>query len=119
MSLIKCPECGKEISENEEFCYYCGYSFSERKTQGDKFNKNVISNDIIVNTPYKSIISTLLKFISVIILILGIVVSIIFFSNGEKIYGLIFMILYISFFALTYAVAEIINLLQDIRDKNN
>lgn len=26
MALIKCPECGKEISNKSEICVHCGYS---------------------------------------------------------------------------------------------
>lgn len=26
MSLIKCPECGKEISDKSHICIHCGYS---------------------------------------------------------------------------------------------
>ena len=29
MSLIKCPECGKEISEKANVCINCGYPISE------------------------------------------------------------------------------------------
>ncbi len=25
MALIKCPECGKEISDKSEICVHCGY----------------------------------------------------------------------------------------------
>ena len=30
MSLINCPECGKEISDKSETCIHCGYPLSER-----------------------------------------------------------------------------------------
>lgn len=29
MALIKCPQCGKEIEETENFCYYCGKKLKE------------------------------------------------------------------------------------------
>ncbi len=29
MSLIKCPECGKEISDQAEHCIYCGFLLSK------------------------------------------------------------------------------------------
>ena len=31
MALIKCPECGKEISDKAESCIYCGYPLKENK----------------------------------------------------------------------------------------
>ena len=29
MSLINCPECGKQASDKAHFCPHCGYPFSE------------------------------------------------------------------------------------------
>ncbi|MBQ2295055.1 MAG: zinc ribbon domain-containing protein [Spirochaetales bacterium] len=29
MALIKCPECGKEISDKSEICIGCGYPIRE------------------------------------------------------------------------------------------
>lgn len=31
MSLIKCPECGKEISDKSKQCVHCGYPLEEHK----------------------------------------------------------------------------------------
>lgn len=31
MSLVKCPECGKEISDKAEVCIHCGYPLSGNK----------------------------------------------------------------------------------------
>lgn len=36
MALIKCPECGKEISDTVEQCPHCGYSLKKKK------DKNII-----------------------------------------------------------------------------
>jgi ribosomal protein L37E len=33
MSLINCPECGKEISDSAKKCPKCGYPISKNKTQ--------------------------------------------------------------------------------------
>ena len=35
MSMIKCPSCGKDIDDNEGFCYHCGYSFSDEEQSDD------------------------------------------------------------------------------------
>lgn len=39
MALIKCPECGKDISDQADFCPNCGYSL-----EGDKRKKSEVSN---------------------------------------------------------------------------
>ena len=31
MALIKCPECGKEISDKANACIHCGYPLNEQK----------------------------------------------------------------------------------------
>ncbi|MGI6071262.1 MAG: zinc ribbon domain-containing protein [Blautia sp.] len=31
MSLIKCPECGKEISDQAEMCIHCGFNLSKHQ----------------------------------------------------------------------------------------
>lgn len=36
MALIKCPECGKEISDQADSCPNCGYSFEEKKRKKSK-----------------------------------------------------------------------------------
>ena len=43
MALIKCPECGKEISDKAEECVHCGYFF-----HGDiqNVNKNIVIGEI-------------------------------------------------------------------------
>lgn len=32
MALIKCPECGKEVSEKAELCIHCGYPIAQTKS---------------------------------------------------------------------------------------
>ena len=36
MALIKCPECGKEISDKASICVNCGYPISEYVDLGMK-----------------------------------------------------------------------------------
>lgn len=31
MALIKCPECGKEVSDKANACIHCGYPLNEQK----------------------------------------------------------------------------------------
>ena len=41
MALIKCPECGKEISDKAKACIHCGYPLEELK---DKTEENLFSS---------------------------------------------------------------------------
>ena len=35
MALIKCPECGQEVSDRAQFCPKCAFPLSELRTDGD------------------------------------------------------------------------------------
>ena len=42
MALIKCPECGKEISDKSEKCIHCGYPLSKTfLINGIEFKKDI------------------------------------------------------------------------------
>lgn len=45
MALIKCPECGKEISNKSKQCIYCGYPLDEIKVSSTNQLYKVILND--------------------------------------------------------------------------
>lgn len=35
--LIKCPECGKEVSDTSEYCVYCGYKLKKESNETKSF----------------------------------------------------------------------------------
>ena len=35
MSLIKCPECSKEVSNKSHFCIHCGHPFNNSQSVND------------------------------------------------------------------------------------
>ena len=39
MAIIKCPECGKEISDTVDTCIHCGYKIKNNKEDDDNKNK--------------------------------------------------------------------------------
>ena len=52
MALIKCPECGKEISDKSEKCIHCGYPLQSEKNNyftagGVKLEKSYFINQAI------------------------------------------------------------------------
>lgn len=52
MALIKCPECGKEISDQADFCPNCGYGFEGKKRKKAHANngRDKTSTGMILNT---------------------------------------------------------------------
>lgn len=38
MALIKCPKCGRDVSENAESCPACGFPIASRKIENEKHN---------------------------------------------------------------------------------
>lgn len=42
MALIKCPECGKEVSDNAEICVNCGFPIIKNTNQKKKNKKQSI-----------------------------------------------------------------------------
>lgn len=52
MALIKCPECGKEVSESEDICKNCGYPLHQSKIMN--MNDDSASKDILQSTESKN-----------------------------------------------------------------
>ena len=48
MALIKCPECGKEISDEAEVCIHCGYPLKNKQVvESDQNNKKQPESHVI------------------------------------------------------------------------
>lgn len=47
MALIKCPNCGREISDKADVCPHCGYNLSTAGETAEKKNKKIDKNKII------------------------------------------------------------------------
>ena len=68
MALIKCPECGKEISEDKESCPMCGFKVKEFNKQAEK-EHNKVAKSIL----YKKVGLVIIAVITIIIVISTIV----------------------------------------------
>ena len=58
MALIKCPECGKEISDKANACIHCGYPLNERKedfgiTDSHLRIKSYLDEDTLIDNIHK------------------------------------------------------------------
>ena len=54
MALIKCPECGKKVSDKANACIHCGYPLNEQKedfciTDSDLRRKSFIDEDTLMH----------------------------------------------------------------------
>lgn len=72
MSLIKCPECSKEISDQTDQCPHCGYPIVRKSGE---------QNNTIKNKP-----TTALKLLAVICGIIAILVLLSAFGDLSKIF---------------------------------
>ena len=45
MALIKCPECGKEISDTSNQCIHCGYVFKNSTSKNS--NNDIVVKEIV------------------------------------------------------------------------
>lgn len=50
MALIKCPECGKEISDNAQFCPNCGCPIQSKKKEQEKMVPETGKKEILLSS---------------------------------------------------------------------
>lgn len=70
MALIKCPECGKEVSDKSDKCVNCGYPLSEKTIS----YKDAKEHDVKVNKKNKGDFSTARIVIGIFMLVLSVMV---------------------------------------------
>ena len=58
MALIKCPECGHEISEYANKCISCGYPMGKIKEILERTKNSVVSGDSVIYSPTKELTSS-------------------------------------------------------------
>lgn len=39
MALMKCPECGKEVSDQSETCIHCGYPLKKESKEAENISE--------------------------------------------------------------------------------
>lgn len=63
MALIKCKECGKDISDTASKCVHCGYPLKEKQIPKQNRNKTKVSNILIWIVAVMPLLSTILLWI--------------------------------------------------------
>lgn len=126
MALIKCPECGKDVSENAENCIHCGYPLSKLYTNqvdvsetqntyaNNQENAQYKAATYTPGKPKKSILGILALVFSLIgcTFIIGLILAIIDLcrkDNRDKGYSfgaIIVCVIWISLFAISNIVGS-------------
>lgn len=103
--MIKCPECGKEISETAFACPYCGYTSNQPSTQQKKTNLIAFILGLVLclvaNRTENSIIMIVGFALEVIAALIAVVWTLMFDRRAIRI------IFYIFIFDLGYALGVI------------
>ena len=85
MALVRCPECGKEISNQAKACIHCGYPLDLISTKAE--NKEVL----LVSSGKASFAALIVFFVLFENIIAGIMIAVILsFNTGAIIFGTIF-----------------------------
>ena len=116
----QCKECCRDISEDEykQFKGYCKKCYAERRNierQKASYNGDSNSNDIYEYAP-KNTIAKIIKIISIISAIAGIIIGLVTIGELEVMSVAIIIVSIISA-VFVYALGEIIQLLEDIKNK--
>lgn len=74
MALIKCPECGKEVSDLKEACPYCGYNLRAASTEV-KGNTDAVYDDKVVIAERKRESLNENKTLGIVMIIIGAVLT--------------------------------------------
>lgn len=110
---IKCVNCGREVKDLEKGCSYCNY-LKEYNTENLDIRLEKIMQE-------KNTISSILKVIAWIIIVLGFILGFILGQNEyDEIEFSSLMTIWLTYGAISlgiFALAEIIQILHDIRFK--
>lgn len=95
MAMIKCKECGKEISSNDKFCRSCGNEIEKKelKTIKEELEENYCCEN--KNRTLNKIV-----FYVCLIMILFILLPLILSKDNPTFFGVYFLFLFFIFFAL-------------------
>ena len=53
MALIKCPECGKKVSDKANACIHCGYPLNEQKEDFHIIENSYLDEDTVIDNIHK------------------------------------------------------------------
>lgn len=123
MALIKCPECGREISDQSDHCIYCGFPLKNN----NQLNKSIINQSSNDELPKSHVIGYrgepgFIKWFSVVCLILGLVFIVVsFFLTKISIYiwPLSATIIGLCIYLIAYSIVCFARMVMNSNNKNN
>jgi hypothetical protein len=95
MGLIYCPDCGRSVSDNVNFCPNCSYPLSRLKNLTPTYTRSP-NNNLLVIVGYICVVLTFFGF-PVLFMITGIVIGIVNITKGSIGHGILQIILSLIF----------------------
>ena len=108
MALIKCPECGREISDQADTCIYCGYPLKKKQETTIVTEKKPLQSHVI---GYRTGAGSVMA-IYIVGEILAVILTTIFIAMGVLygVWGLLAFILVLSVFLLAVCTFGLIRI---------
>ena len=102
MSLIKCPECGNDVSDSAEICPKCGYGIKKYLNEKADKEKQEIENEELYTTFEKEIVIptkrpsfiTVWHVLAVILFLIGCCIVVWISALGQPMFGLLIACLF-------------------------
>ena len=123
ITVKQCKECCKDISEEEynshkgycKSCYNDRYNIEKAKRQFNKTDNNTNDNEEEEKST-TNIVAKVIKIIAILNAIAGVILGLVGIEDFE-VYAVIFIVASIISSIFIYAIGEIIQLLEDIKNK--
>lgn len=122
IKVMQCKECCKDIPEEEYNSHkgYCKNCYKDRYTIEN--NKKQYNQDITNSTNYEkekttNTVAKIIKVLAIINAIASIILGLVNIENFE-LYAILFIVVGIISSVFVYSLGEIIQLLEDIKNKN-
>ncbi len=122
ITVKQCKECCKDISEEEynshkgycKNCYNDRYNIENAKKQYNQSENNTSYNEEETNTT--NTVAKVIKIIAILNAIAGVILGLVGIEDFE-VYAVVFIVASIISSIFIYAIGEIIQLLEDIKNK--
>lgn len=81
MALIKCPECGREISDTADHCVHCGYPMKKAVNENQEAQNLTVESQAVGKSPQSK--GKLIAILMVAALVIGVIGGVAFTRSGS------------------------------------